>query len=167
MWGDICDLISLLSLWLQAQYEHPHPETLNFFYLNLHTNCTWNFQTHPIVKGILHQKIFYRLNFIFWIVMGCGIARFGRRGLKTTEAWKFWSQNLSPGVLRRDAPGVSRHSAMGFRGAAQGFRGAAPRGFEGQRQGVSRGSATDKRLQWFIISRCPSRSHLITRDQYL
>ena len=81
MWGDICDLISLLSLWLQAQYEHPHPETLNFFYLNLHTNCTWNFQTHPIVKEILHQKIFYRLNFRFWIVMGCGIARFGRRGL--------------------------------------------------------------------------------------
>ena len=37
------------------------------------------------VKGILHQKIFYRLNLIFWIVMGCGIVRFGRRGLKTTE----------------------------------------------------------------------------------
>ena len=40
---------------------------------------------HGVVKGILHQKIFYRLNLIFWIVMGCGIARFGRRGLKTTE----------------------------------------------------------------------------------
>ena len=39
----------------------------------------------PCFKGILHQKIFYRLNLIFWIVMGCGIARFGRRGLKTTE----------------------------------------------------------------------------------
>ena len=38
-----------------------------------------------LVKGILHQKIFYRLNLIFWIVMGCGIARFGRKGLKTTE----------------------------------------------------------------------------------
>ena len=37
------------------------------------------------LKGILHQKIFYRLNLIFWIVMGCGIARFSRRGLKTTE----------------------------------------------------------------------------------
>ena len=37
------------------------------------------------LKGILHQKIFYRLNLIFWIVMGCGIARFGQRGLKTTE----------------------------------------------------------------------------------
>ena len=37
------------------------------------------------LKGILHQKIFYRLNLIFWIVMGCGIDRFGRKGLKTTE----------------------------------------------------------------------------------
>ena len=40
---------------------------------------------YVLVKGILQQKIFYRLNLIFWIVMGCGIARFGRRGLKTTE----------------------------------------------------------------------------------
>ena len=38
-----------------------------------------------LVKGILHQKIFYGLNLIFWIVMGWGIARFGQRGLKTTE----------------------------------------------------------------------------------
>ena len=37
------------------------------------------------LKGILHQKIFYCLNLIFWIIMGCGIARFGRKGLKTTE----------------------------------------------------------------------------------
>ena len=37
------------------------------------------------IKGILHQKIFYRLNLIFWIVMECGIAHFGQRGLKTTE----------------------------------------------------------------------------------
>merc|ERR1711952_558896 len=51
--------------------------------------------------------------------MGCGIAVFGRKGLKTTETRKFWSQILSPGVLRRGAPGVLRHGAMGFRGAAQ------------------------------------------------
>ena len=43
------------------------------------------FITHIGLKGILHQKVFYRLNLIFWIVMGCGIARFSRRGLKTTE----------------------------------------------------------------------------------
>ena len=42
------------------------------------------FVTGP-VKGILHQKNFFHLNLIFWIIMGCGIARFGRRGLKTTE----------------------------------------------------------------------------------
>ena len=54
--------------------------------------------------------------------MECGIARFGRRSLKTTEIWKFWSQNLSPGVSRRSKGGVSRHSNMGFRGAAEGFR---------------------------------------------
>ena len=38
----------------------------------------------PLVKGILHQKNFYRLNLIFWIVLGCGTAHFARRGLKTT-----------------------------------------------------------------------------------
>ena len=38
-----------------------------------------------LFKGILHQKIFYCPNLIFWIIMGCGIARFGRKGLKTTE----------------------------------------------------------------------------------
>ena len=43
------------------------------------------FEGGRLLKGILHQKNFYRLNLIFWIVMGCGIARFGRRGLKTTE----------------------------------------------------------------------------------
>ena len=47
------------------------------------------------IKGILHQKIFYRLNLIFWIVMGCGLACF--------EA---------------QHDGVSRRSTMGFRGAA-------------------------------------------------
>ena len=81
--------------------------------------------------------------------MGCGIARFGRRGLKTTETWKFWSQILSPGVLRRGAPGVLRHSAMGFGGAA-------PWGLEGR--------CTDKTLQRFIILRCASRSLVIKWD---
>ena len=37
------------------------------------------------IEGIIPQNISYRLiNLIFWIVMGCGMARFGRRGLKTT-----------------------------------------------------------------------------------
>ena len=34
-------------------------------------------------KGILPQKIFYRPNLIFWIVMECGKAHFGRKGQKT------------------------------------------------------------------------------------
>ena len=38
-------------------------------------------ETQLRFKGILHQKNFYRLNLIFWIVMGCGIADLGRRGL--------------------------------------------------------------------------------------
>ena len=38
----------------------------------------------PVLKGIVPQKKFYCLNLIFWIVMGCGIAHFGGRCLKTT-----------------------------------------------------------------------------------
>ena len=34
-----------------------------------------------IFKGIVHNFFFYRSNLIFWIVMGCGIADLGRRGL--------------------------------------------------------------------------------------
>ena len=50
------------------------------------TSCSYgNVLYQSKMKGILQQKNFYRLNLIFWIVMGCGIARFGRRGLKTTE----------------------------------------------------------------------------------
>ena len=33
------------------------------------------------IKGIAHQFVFCRSNLIFWIVMGCGIADFGRGGL--------------------------------------------------------------------------------------
>ena len=41
-----------------------------------------NFEmTIVVVKGIVHNFFVYRSNLIFWIVMGCGIADFGRRGL--------------------------------------------------------------------------------------
>ena len=53
--------------------------------LAIHNNRSISEFGQFVVKGILHEKIFYRLNLIFWIVMGCGIARFGRKGLKTTE----------------------------------------------------------------------------------
>ena len=33
------------------------------------------------IKGIVHQFFFCHSNLIFRIVMGCGIADFGRRGL--------------------------------------------------------------------------------------
>ena len=33
------------------------------------------------VRGIVHNLFVYRSNLIFWIVMGCGIADFCRRGL--------------------------------------------------------------------------------------
>ena len=56
----------------------PHPPPIN---LQLIRNLSTVITTHySQLKGILHQKNFYRLNLIFWIVMGCGIARFGRRG---------------------------------------------------------------------------------------
>ena len=42
-------------------------------------------QLHSIFKGIVHNFFVYRSNLIFWIVMGCGIADIGRRGLKTPK----------------------------------------------------------------------------------
>ena len=47
-------------------------------------------------SGTLHQKKFYRLHLIFWLVTGCGTGRFGRRGLKTTWTCKPASQNFCP-----------------------------------------------------------------------
>ena len=35
-----------------------------------------------IFKGIVPHKIFYRSNLIFWIVMGCSEAHFGRKDQK-------------------------------------------------------------------------------------
>ena len=46
--------------------------------------CSWHNIKDYKFHGILHQNISYHLNLIFWIVMGCCIARFGRRGPKAT-----------------------------------------------------------------------------------
>ena len=53
--------------------------------------CAAHSQKRPEVIGICRKtlfkgssKKFYRLNIIFWIGIGCGIAPFGWRGLKTT-----------------------------------------------------------------------------------
>ena len=41
----------------------------------------FEFIRQVLLKGIVHNFVLYRSNLIFWIVMGCGIADFGRRGL--------------------------------------------------------------------------------------
>ena len=41
-----------------------------------------NRQDKITFKGMVPQFFFYCSNFIFWIVMGCGIVGFGRRSLK-------------------------------------------------------------------------------------
>ena len=66
---------------------------------------SWKLRTHRggwpglSLKGSSH-KIFFSLNFIFWITMGCGVVRLGWKGLKTTWTWNFWSQSLSPWDLK-------------------------------------------------------------------
>ena len=58
-----------------------------------HCRRTWLQQTNlpkikepgrPTIKGIVPEKKFVRPNLIFWIVMGCGEARFGLKGQKHT-----------------------------------------------------------------------------------
>ena len=56
------------------------------------------------LKGILPKKVFYCLNLIFWIAMGCGYCSFWSKGPKN---------HLNLKILH------------GLHGAAQGFRGAA------------------------------------------
>ena len=41
------------------------------------------------LMGSPHKEKFYRPNLIFWIVMGCGEARFGRKGQKTLKIENF------------------------------------------------------------------------------
>ena len=82
MKGRECELARRMGDWLSNDEEH-----LKFvFGHEVQDEDLEEVQraSGQVVKGILHQKNFYRLNLIFWIVMGCGIASFGRRGLKTT-----------------------------------------------------------------------------------
>ena len=70
--------------------EYINPGMVDFYFSSPSTHVITKMKLDGMpfnvnIKGILHQKNFYRLNLIFWIVMGCGIARFGRKGLKTTE----------------------------------------------------------------------------------
>ena len=47
------------------------------------------------LKGSSSNK-FYRWNLIFWIVMGCSTATFGRRGLKTWKKWQIGPRTVGP-----------------------------------------------------------------------
>ena len=68
--------------------------------------------------------------------MGGGIARFGRRGLKTTNLKILVSKFVPRGFEARRTWGfkAQRHGVL--RGSAKGFLGAAPRGFEAQQHGT-------------------------------
>ena len=55
-----------------------------------------------LFKG-LFTIFFYRSNLIFWIVMGCGIADFGRICLKMPHSQNNWYRILSPLVSTRSA----------------------------------------------------------------
>ena len=66
-----------------------------------------NSRPNEIIEGILPQKIFYQPNFIFWIVMGCGKARFSQKGQKPLEVENFVLWDLMCG-----APGGPREQTL-------------------------------------------------------
>ena len=55
------------------------------------------------LKGIVHNFFYFWSELIFWIVMRCGIADFGRRGLKMPKTQDFCVFILSPGTSTRGA----------------------------------------------------------------
>ena len=67
-----CILYSFCWLLLLRSVPRIFPPCQLFLYLIL---CI------EFIKGIVHNFFVYCSNLIFWIVMGCGIADFGRRGL--------------------------------------------------------------------------------------
>ena len=66
------------------------------------------------------QLFYFRSELIFWIELGCGIADFGRRGLKTPQTQDFWVFILSPGTSTRGATWDLDSRRQGPRLAAQG-----------------------------------------------
>ena len=54
----------------------------------LFETCQWKFSIQYL-KGDYPPKLFYRPNLIFWIVMGCGKAHFGRKGQKPSKIENF------------------------------------------------------------------------------
>ena len=56
-----------------------------------------DFIIKTMFKGILPQTIFYRSNLIFRVIMGCGKARFGQKGQKTSNIENFGLKVFSLG----------------------------------------------------------------------
>ena len=72
---------------------------------------------------VSNPNFFYRPKLIFWIVMGCGEARFGQKGQEKPNIAKCWSQSLFLGTSRRPAHETPRQPAMRPRGNPHGPRG--------------------------------------------
>ena len=66
---NLCPEWYLGDLWVVSQTK------------NIQTSWLFKSKYTLLFKGIVHNFFVYRSNLIFWIVMGCGIADFGRRGL--------------------------------------------------------------------------------------
>ena len=80
-------ILSALSLsWLPSSSSwswnenNKYANQKNKIHQPKHQACQLKHQVCQL-KGIVHNFFLYRSNLIFWIVMGCGIADFGRRGL--------------------------------------------------------------------------------------
>ena len=56
------------------------------------------YSRNSFFSKVLLTNFFYRSYLIFWIVMGCGIAGFGQRGLKTPQTQKNWSLGVFLGL---------------------------------------------------------------------
>ena len=67
-----------------------------------------------LLTGIIPQKKFYCPNLIFWIVMGCGKARFGQQRLKK-------HQNMIILVSKLIPSGFEARRTWGFEAKQQGF----------------------------------------------
>ena len=129
---------------LYTNFFVPNLSLSRCFCFRLFCPCMYSCAGWPrSIKGIVPQSISYRLiNLIFWIVMGCGIARFGWRDLKTTQTCNFWVLILSPGTSTRSATWDLDSQRRGPRLAApwtstrsaKGPRLAAPRDLDSQRQ---------------------------------
>ena len=89
----------------------------------------------PTLKGSYHKRNIYRPNLIFWVVMGCGKARFGRKGQKkhlrlkdlvskfvhwNLEATRTWDFEATRDETSWQSPRTSRQSAIEPRGKLHG-----------------------------------------------